>query len=1257
MLIPGSQEAKNNFGQNESGHRKSWQFWPERIRPAKIMASKAVQQLLEQGQRSGLFSAAAAQDMLAHLTAEEALTANQLATKLMERNLLTAYQAKQLLAGHGDECLIAGRYRILDKLGEGGMGAVYKAHDTQLDRDVAVKVLPSQSLHDADAIARFQREARALAKLSHPNIIQAHDSGEDKGRHFLVMEYVEGVNLAALLRTQGAIPPTLAADLICQTALGLQHAHEKGLIHRDLKPGNLLAAGLSGPAPESEPVRHTPAPQSERYRAMTVDYPGAPAKGPWKPSRALVKILDLGLARFLQDQLGDAHLTHEGAGLGTPDYMAPEQFRDALHADVRTDIYGLGCTLYHLIAGTVPFPGSSFSEKARAHAKKEPIPLGERCLEMPGGLEYVVSRMMAKHPGERFQTAGEVADALSPYVASGSHSMIRLRQTGKWPPGALTLTMSRQKRRRRLLVGSGLLTAAAVCLSLVVFLWPGLFGLGPAPEPLPGPSPAPKLRDKPIDEKPQPDKVIAKKPEPAKPKVVTIKNGLTVAKDGTGQYKTIGEALAKVDRPGMTIRILDDAVYTEALQIRNRSKHEGLTLESRRGATLACPEKAQVGVLIMNVPRVAVRGLVLRGGQTICVLVGGHSPGVVLEGLDCSANSAVRTTGLVLRLGLQGEDAPVLVRNCRISGVGNGIEVLGMDVKSAALPCRRLLIHDNRIEECDIGIWAAGQINDALIVGNRFVDCSTLSMRLDNLMAGSSGVLLANNSIKARSHCLQITGSARGVKQVEIRNNVLIAEAGLDMVRESSPSDKPGGWRIDHNMRQVRAPLPDSPEAKTWIPGTKDTVVDKLPLLTLDSKHEDFFRPIKDKALAKGGAGGDLPTYVGAVPPAGVGPWNWQWTWDAVVEKRLTVSKDPKTGGRFRTIAAALRVVKPKMTIRVLDAEKYPEPLVIDDAKSHEGLVLEAPQHATLVLGEDSQQALLLQGVANVRVRGFRFKDASSNRPNARFVSVGQGCPGLILEQLHCRAAKNVGGIIVLNTALEADADPMIIRNCDIDAFDGVYLSGFANAPVSRVLIVDNRIKAEKRGIVLDLATHDVLVGGNVVFDCQQAGIQIENPLPATQRILVANNSLISNSSAVRIWCRGEEGKLEKSQVEFRGNISLKSSFGDLVYQHQVPGAQVGDVKDSRMLLDIWRFGQNFRDRAGAKTKGTMPLGKDLELDLDWLISRTATDPDFLRPKLGTPLAKGGAGGDLPSYVGAVPPEGVQAWDWQKTWKARMEKK
>src|SRR5262249_52467136 len=153
------------------------------------MPSNVIEQLLEQGQRSGLFSAATLQDVLAQLPADAAPTGADVAAQMIAKKVLTPYQAEQLLAGRAEECNLAGRYLILEKLGEGGMGAVYKAHDRQLDRDVAVKVLPGHSLNDADAIARFQREGRALAKLSHPNIIQAYDIGVDRGRHFLVMEY------------------------------------------------------------------------------------------------------------------------------------------------------------------------------------------------------------------------------------------------------------------------------------------------------------------------------------------------------------------------------------------------------------------------------------------------------------------------------------------------------------------------------------------------------------------------------------------------------------------------------------------------------------------------------------------------------------------------------------------------------------------------------------------------------------------------------------------------------------------------------------------------------------------------------------------------------------------------------------------------------------------------------------------------------------------------------------------------------------
>jgi hypothetical protein len=403
-----------------------------------------------------------------------------------------------------------GRYQLLDKLGQGGMGTVYLARDTRLDRCVALKVLPPESVHDPDAVARFQREARALARLSHPGIVQVYDSEEDNGRHFLAMEYVEGQSLAAVLKEKGRLPPTLAADYLHQALLAVQHAHEKGLVHRDLKPSNLLLT------PEGK-----------------------------------VKVLDLGLARFLQDQIGDANRTREGVGMGTPDYAAPEQFRDAHSADARADVYALGCTLYCLIAGQVPFPGSSLAEKRQAHFHKEPAPLEELCPEAPAGLILVVRRMMAKQPGDRFQSAAEAAEALAPYVTGFSTSTWRGSR-----PAMPALTS------RRLFHWAVAAIVAAALVLVVALAWSGWFRPGTSAPGTAGPA------------------ALGDGNEKAKP-VVDDPDLLTVSKDirAGGKYRTINEALAKV-RPRQTIRVLDREVYQERISLKSPSRHEGITLEA-----------------------------------------------------------------------------------------------------------------------------------------------------------------------------------------------------------------------------------------------------------------------------------------------------------------------------------------------------------------------------------------------------------------------------------------------------------------------------------------------------------------------------------------------------------------------------------------------------------------------------------------------------------------------------------------------------
>jgi len=308
---------------------------------------------------------------------------------LVGRGFLTDFQAEQLLAGQTDS-LILGQYRLLGRLGVGGMGHVYKAEHVVMKRVVALKVIAAHLVTDASAVARFHHEVELAARLSHPNIITAHDAAEANGLHFLVMEYVEGIDLAGLLKENGPLPLVEACEYIRQAALGLQHAHAHGLVHCDIKPANLLLR-----------------------RGMT-SAPGVFAE-------PLVKILDFGLARLAGSPSKSVAIL-SGCGdspdfAGTPDYTAPEQAWDCLAADIRSDLYGLGCTLYHLLTGQPPFPGGTWSEKVFHHHFDPAPPVTGLRPEVPQAIACVVHRLLAKSPGERYQEPIEVAEALYAWLS------------------------------------------------------------------------------------------------------------------------------------------------------------------------------------------------------------------------------------------------------------------------------------------------------------------------------------------------------------------------------------------------------------------------------------------------------------------------------------------------------------------------------------------------------------------------------------------------------------------------------------------------------------------------------------------------------------------------------------------------------------------------------------------------------------------------------------------------------------------------
>jgi hypothetical protein len=281
------------------------------------------------------------------------------------------------------------KFRILRELGRGGMGVIYLAEHRVMDKPVALKVISRSVLDNPDAVARFLGEVRAAGKLDHPNIARAHDADQAGELHFLVMEYVEGMSLAQLLQKKGPLSVASACHCVCQAALGLQHAFEKGMAHRDVKPQNLML---------------TP--------------------------KGQVKVLDFGLARLRGPQAVGKGLTQADAFMGTPEYVSPEQATDARQADIRADIYSLGCTLYALLTGRPPFVEDTMVKLVMAHIEKEPPPLHELRPDVPAEVAAVAAKMLAKDPARRYQRPIEVAQALAPFAKSGAQA----RATGVAPP-------------------------------------------------------------------------------------------------------------------------------------------------------------------------------------------------------------------------------------------------------------------------------------------------------------------------------------------------------------------------------------------------------------------------------------------------------------------------------------------------------------------------------------------------------------------------------------------------------------------------------------------------------------------------------------------------------------------------------------------------------------------------------------------------------------------------------------------------------
>lgn len=307
----------------------------------------------------------------------------RLADELVEADLLTRWHCSNFLKKKYKGFFL-GNYRLLGLLGTGGMSSVYLAEHVLMQRRVAIKVLPRNRVDDSSYLARFYLEARAAARLDHPNIVRAFDVDSEGNTHYLVMEYIDGRDVQQVVKEDGLLDFETAVNYLIQAANGLEHAHNSGLIHRDIKPANIL-----------------------------IDRKGT------------AKILDMGLARFSAGEEASLTIAHEENVLGTADYLSPEQARDSHEVDHRTDLYSLGCTLYFMLTGHAPFPEGSLAQRIAKHQTEMPADIREDRPDCPQSLVNICRKLIQKKPERRYSSAHEVREVLEHWLVARGHAVDR----------------------------------------------------------------------------------------------------------------------------------------------------------------------------------------------------------------------------------------------------------------------------------------------------------------------------------------------------------------------------------------------------------------------------------------------------------------------------------------------------------------------------------------------------------------------------------------------------------------------------------------------------------------------------------------------------------------------------------------------------------------------------------------------------------------------------------------------------------------
>jgi serine/threonine protein kinase len=1141
-------------------------------------------------------------------------------------------------------------YEILEVAGRGAMGVVFKARDTHLQRIVAVKVLAPKLASDGTSRKRFIREAQSAAGIRDDHVVGIHAVSADGSIPYLVMEFIDGTTLEKRIEREGPLELKEILRIGVQMAEGLAAAHKQGLVHRDIKPANILL--------ENHVQR--------------------------------VKITDFGLARAVENP----NLSQPGALAGTPLYMSPEQARGEA-VDHRSDLFSLGSVLYKCCTGREAFGADKALAVLKRICEVQPRPIREANPEIPENLAAVVDKLLAKEPAERYQSAAEVADVLRGQLA-------QVQQRAVPAPVAPVVP------KRRLAVALvGLLALAAVA-AVVGLLASGWLSSGPAEhaKAMPPATSTPKVLAK--EDRDPPKKPKDEDPKPKPP--VHPAGVLTVSQNPADQarYSTINAALANV-QPGQTIRVLDGAVYEEQLRINQPTEHRGVTLEAAKGKkpTLRMPKGKQPPheycVGISHVGGFTLRGLRVIDAGELCdlVYIEGACSGLLLTDLEL-----VSTAGDNHQFGavqmykghLSPADVPVVMQNCAVHGAVRGLVVQGRVRGKWDTPqlCSRIVVRNNKFDTCVLGVVLFGACQQIQIVGNTFVKSRADAIRLADPLHGTADVVFANNTYYRDTTALQIfdddtTTKFKNValqcKNMRFQNNLVLGSKSDDLlffVHERAnwqSEEKPGDvqmllktWNFSHNWREIE------PSAnKAWIPGPRDTL--GKPLKSLYPKNDlDFPPPPGGSEVATGGVGDlALPPYVGAVPPEGTPPWNWDWTWDALANRRLTVSQKQEGGGRFRTITEALEKVEPGMTIRVLDDAVYEEQIRVNRPDQYRGVTLEAVKGGkipTIQMTKGKQKpnmfCVQIDGVEGFTLRGFKVWSAGLQ---CDLVSVVNLCPGTVLTDLDLEAPGPEGGcVFMVNQPLAPEHAPLVIQNCTLHSqVWGIVVVGNVaeqidqSQPCNRIVIRNNVISGCKHAVALPGACKHIHIVGNKILGCGGPAIVLPDPLPGTSDVLIANNTFYENGGALHIFDDSTNKELKDvvlqcKNMRFQNNLVLQPNkvMGDLLFFVHERGNWKSPNKAGNVpaLLEAWQFSHNWRETEPSANKAWIPGPKvTLRKPLDFKFMYPKKGLEFPPPPADSDLATGGVNdGVLPAYVGAVPPEGVPPWDWGKTWKALQTK-